>query len=106
MSSPITVTVTRTVRLRIAPSVEADTVRAIENTQAEWGKAVRFYTDLFSEHPAVYDENKRVTTQEGREREVSWTAKDLLSWAERLSVKTEDHPEVLHNFAAVCPKCR
>ncbi|MDA8344931.1 MAG: hypothetical protein M0Z66_05545 [Thermaerobacter sp.] len=53
MSSPITVTVTRTVRLRIAPSVDAGTFRAIENTQAEWGKAVRFYTDLFSEHPTL-----------------------------------------------------
>lgn len=104
MSSPVTVTVTRTVRLRIAPSVDAGTSRAIENTQGEWVKAVRFYADLFLGHPAVYDEKKRVTTQEGREREVSWTAKDLLSWAERMSVKTEDHPEVLHNFAAVCPQ--
>ena len=104
MANPVTVTVTRTVRLRIAPSVDAGTSRASENTQAEWVKAVRFYADLFLEHPGVYAEKKRVTTQKGREREVSWTAKDLLGWAERVSVVTEDHPAVICDFAAVCPQ--
>jgi transposase len=98
------VSVTRTVRLRIAEGVDPRVIPAIESMQAEWHKAVGFYTGLFLEHPDVYDEKKIVTTRTGDKREVSWTAKDRLTWAERMSVRTEDHPLVLRDFGEVCPQ--
>jgi hypothetical protein len=104
MPDPMLVSVTRTVRLRIAEGVDPGVIPAIKSTQAEWCKAVGFYTGLFLEHPGVYDEKKTVTTRKGGEREVSWTAKDRLTWAERMSVRTEDHPLVLRDFGEVCPQ--
>ena len=104
MPDPILVVVTRTVRLRIAEGADPVAILAIASTQTEWAKAVRFYTDLFLEHPDVYEEKKTVRARTGEEREVSWTEKDLLTWAERVSVRTEDHPTVLHEFGEVCPQ--
>ncbi|MDA8347150.1 MAG: transposase [Thermaerobacter sp.] len=104
MPDPILVGVTRTVRLRIAEGADPVAIRAIASTQVEWAKAIRFYTDLFLEHPDVYEEKKTVRARRGEEREVSWTGKDLLTWAERVTVRTEDHPTVLHDFSEVCPQ--
>ena len=104
MPDPILVGVTRTVRLRIAEGADPVATRAIASTQIEWAKAIRFYTDLFLEHPDVYEEKKTVRARKGGEHEVSWTGKDLLTWAERVSVRTEDHPTVLHDFSEVCPQ--
>ena len=95
---------TRTVRLRISESTDAGVVRAVEGTRGEWDKAVHFYVELFLGHPDVYRAKKTVLTPKGEQREIAWTAKDLLSWAERVSVRTEKHAKVLHDFATACPQ--
>ncbi len=102
MPKPAIVTTTRTVRLHVATS--ADAGQAMEETRRAWLGAARFYTELFLGHPGVYKEKKLVTSADGKEREVPWTSKDLLTWAERVTVPTRDHPTMLHDFGKVCPQ--
>ncbi|EQD72929.1 transposase, IS605 OrfB family, partial [mine drainage metagenome] len=47
---------------------------------------------------------KTVVWRDGKEREVPWATKDLLTWAESVTVRTKDHPKVLCNFAEICPQ--
>jgi hypothetical protein len=57
----------RTVRMRIAPSANRRKVAALAATTAEWDRAVAFYTDLFLDHPGVFEALK---------------PKDRLTWAD------------------------
>ena len=101
---PVMVSVTRTMRLSIPNSTPATVVQAMENTQAEWDKAVRFYAELFLGYLAVFEEKKTVVKRDGEERQVPWSSKDLLTWEERVTVPTERHPEVLYDVSAVFPQ--
>ena len=102
---------TRTVRLRISPSTHPRKLAALEATGAEWDRAVAFYTDLFLSHPGVFVARKTEVVRQrpdaGKTREVPWTDKDRLSWAESVTIPTAAHPDVAsdRNFVAVCPCC-
>ena len=103
-AEPIMVGVSRTVRLSIREPACAAVARAVESTCREWGKAVRFYVELFLGHPGVFEAKKTVQTSKGEERQVPWTSMDLLTWAERVSVPTQERPDVLDDFGAACPQ--
>ena len=100
---------TRTVRLRIAPSVNQGKVAAMVATTAEWDRAVAFYTNLFLDHPGVFDARRTVVLSSGpdacKTKEAAWTDKDRLTWAESVTVATPAHPSIVpeRNFAATCP---
>ena len=96
----------RTVRLRITPEANAGKVAALATTVAEWDRAVAFYTDLFLDHPGVFDQRKTVVDPEtGEMHEKPWNDKDRLTWAERVTVATSAHPQPMRAFEAACPGC-
>ena len=89
---------TRTVRLPIVPSPNARKVGALADTTTEWERAVAFYTDLFLDHPGVFEATKRRVVpagpRAGETEEVAWTDKDRLTWAESVTVATPAHPNI------------
>ena len=105
------ISATRTVRLRISPSTNRRKLAALEATVAEWDRAVAFYTDLFLSHPGVFSARKEELVRKGpdagKTREVPWTGKDRLSWAESVTIPTEAHPKVAPDlsFTVLCPGC-
>ncbi len=104
MSDPVIVSTLRTVRVRIDPATNPGKLQAIDRTQAEWHRAVEFYTAFFLDHLGVFAETKTVRNRKGEPVAKPWTAQDLLTWAERGTVRTEAHPDILREFAAVCPQ--
>jgi len=49
---------TRTVRLRIAATTNPGKVSALAATVGEWDRAVSFYTNIFLDHPGVFEARK------------------------------------------------
>jgi len=100
---------TRTVRVRIAATANPGKVSALAATVAEWDRAVAFYTRLFLDHPGVFHASKTVELRSGpdagRTKEVAWTEKDRLTWAESVTVATPAHPDIApdRDFDADCP---
>ena len=77
----------RTVRLRITPEANPGKVATLATTVAEWDQAVALHTDLFRDHPGVFDQRKTVAEPEtGEMHEKPWNDKDRLTWAERVTV--------------------
>ena len=71
-------------------------VSALAATVAEWDRDVALYTDVFLDHPGVWEARKTVLLRNGPEagttREAAWSEKDRLTWAE--SVATPAHPDI------------
>ena len=89
----------RTVRLRITPEANAGKVAALATTVAEWDRAVAFYTDLFLDHPGVFDQRKTVADPEtGEMHEKPWNDKDWLTWVERVTVATWRPRPILNRY--------
>ncbi len=104
MSDPVIVSTIRTVRVRTHPATNLGKLQAIDRTQAEWKRAVDFYTAFFLDHQDVFAETKIGRNRKKELVAKPWTAQDLLTWAERGTVRTKAHPVILREFAAVCPQ--
>ncbi len=104
MADPVIVSTIRTVRIRIDPATNPGKLQAMDRTQAAWHRAVGFYTAFFLDHLSVFAETKTVLNRQEASVTKPWTAQDLLTWAERWTVRTEAHPDLLRDFAAVCPQ--
>ncbi len=95
----------RTIRLRLAPNTNAAKLAPLPATVGVWDRAVTFYTDLFLDHPGVYEQRKtEVDPKTGETREKPWDEKDRLTWAESVTVATAAHPDIapVRSFDAVC----
>ncbi len=103
MSDPVIVSTIRTVRIRTHPATNPGKLQAIDRTQAEWHRAVDFYTAFFLDHQDVLAETKIGLNRKKEPVAKPWTAQDLLTWAERWTVRTESHPDILRDFAVACP---
>ena len=101
----------RTVRLRIAATTNPGKVSALAATVAEWNRAVAFDTDLFLDHPGVFEARKTVRPRSapaaGTTKEGAWSEKDWRTWVEAVTVATPAHPHILseRDFEAACPGC-
>ncbi len=101
----------RTVRLRIGARANAGKLAALAATVAEWGRAVSFYTNLFLDHPGVFEARRTMPLRSGpaagTAKEVAWTEQDRLIWAESVTVATPAHPHIPpeRDFEAACPGC-
>ena len=110
-AEPRCVPAVRTVRLRIAPSTNPGKIAALAATTEVWARAVAFYTDIFLDHPGVFDARKLRVMQKGPDtsttKEVAWSEKDRLTWAESVTVATPAHPDIPpeRDFEATCPGC-
>ena len=99
----------RTVRLRIAATTNPGKVSALAATVAEWDRAVAFYTNVFLDHSGVFEARKTQLVQSGpdagKTKEVAWTEKDRLTWAESVTVATPAHPDIApdRDFDVACP---
>ena len=108
---PLYVPTTRTIRLRIAANTNPGKLAALATTTTEWDQAVSFYTNIFLEHPGVFEARTirmvRSGPRAGTTREVAWTEKDRLTWAESVTIATTAHPNIPpeRNLEAVCPGC-
>ncbi len=107
----MTIPSTRTIRLRIAESTNHGKLAALNTTTAAWDQAVCFYTTIFLEYPRVFEAR---TTREARNgpdsgntREIAWTEKVPLTWAESVTVPTAAHPTIPpeRNLEAVSAGC-
>ena len=101
----------RTVRIRISLSTNPGKITALEATTAVWDRAVAFYTELFLDHPGVFEAHKpevvRRGPDTGRYKDAPWTNQDRLTWAESVTVATAAHPNIApdRDFEAICPGC-
>ena len=99
----------RTVRLRIAATTNPGKVSALAATVGEWDRAVAFYTDLFLDHPGVFEARKTPLVQggpdAGKPQEDAWTEKERLTWAESVTISTPSHPNIApdRDFDVACP---
>ena len=79
-----------------APSTNPGKIAALAATTEVWARAVAFYTDIFLDHPGVFDARKLRVMQKGPDtsttKEVAWSEKDRLTWAESVTVATPAHP--------------
>ena len=110
-AEPKCVPATRTVRLRIGAGTNAGKLAALAATVAEWDQAVCFYTNVFLDHPGVFEATKPVVLHRGphagETEGVPWTDKDRLTWAESVTVSTPAHPHIppARDLEMVCPGC-
>ena len=111
LGEPLYVPTTRTIRLRIGATTNPGKLAALATTTAEWDQAVSFYPNIFLEHPGVFEARTtrmvRSGPHAGTTRDVAWTEKDRLTWAESVTVATTAHPNIPpeRNREAVCPSC-
>ncbi len=57
--------VVRTVRIRISLSTNPGKITALEATTAVWDCAVALYTELFLDHPGVFEAHKPELVRRG-----------------------------------------
>ena len=55
----------RTVCIRISPSTNPGKITALEATTAVWDCAVALYTELFLDHPGVFEAHKPELVRRG-----------------------------------------
>jgi hypothetical protein len=74
---PIYMPTTRSVRLRIDARTNPGKLDALDHTVAEWDRAVALYTNVFVDHPGVFEAHKKHLVQSvpdaGTTKEVVWT---------------------------------
>ena len=97
-AEPKCVPATRTVRLRIGAGTNAGKLAALAATVAEWDQAVCCYTNIFLDHPGVFEAHRVVLLRSGPDagttKEVAWSEQDRLTWAESVTVATSAHPHI------------
>ena len=108
LGEPLYVPTTRTIRLRIGATTNPGKLAALATTTAEWDQAVSFYPNIFLEHPGVFEARTtrmaRSGPHAGTTREVAWTEKDRLTWAESVTAATTSHQSAIgRRFAPAAP---